>query len=100
MRCQFFNTLLKWKNSEDGFFCQTCSESYIFPNSNQTIFYCKYFTFSPLQQTNCCNCGTSAWFYTGKVIINRGKQTTQINDISVSHIWSLWTTELTITHFP
>lgn len=100
MRCQFFNTLLKWKNSEDGFFRQTCSESYIFPNTNQTIFYCKYFTFSPLEQTNCCNCGTSVWFYTGKVIINRGKQTTQINDISVSPIWSLRTTELTITHFP
>lgn len=52
------------------------------------------------RQTDHSNSATFVWLNTGKDIISRGKQTSQINDISVIHIWFPRTTELTITLFP
>lgn len=40
-----------------------------------------------------CNKGIFVWLNTGKAIINRGNQTSQINDISVIHIWLSLTTD-------
>lgn len=39
-----------------------------------------------------CKRDISVWSNTGEAIINRGNQTSQINDISVIHIWLSLTT--------